>query len=187
MGGFRVDIEHAHRRNPFPQPVFVRGPVPGLRDPETEFTQHDHGYGKPLGSGDNLKCRRFVVSSGRQSIRIQNQRHVSGSIRSESSSIRRLIRAVSLRKCFSLPICFAHGFSAALASAASLSLTASVTNSRRGIPRSAALALARRKTVSGISSVVFTNKDSHIYGSKSMSLTAKQRDVAIIVVGRKNA
>jgi len=38
-----------------------------------------------------------------------------------------------------------------------LSFTASVTNSRSGIPRAAATDLARRKIVSGISKVVFTN------------------------------
>jgi len=61
-----------------------------------------------------------------------------------------------------------QGFPELLTSDASLSLRASVTNSRNGIPRAAATDLARRKTLSGISKVVFTNECSHIYGSESI-------------------
>src|SRR5260370_30571615 len=77
------------------------------------------------------------------------------------------MRSVSLRKCFSLPICLTQGFSEVLPSAASLSLTASVTTSRSGIPRLAAVILARRKMRSGISKVVFMTLCSHIYGRSS--------------------
>src|SRR5215470_1199490 len=77
----------------------------------------------------------------------------------------RLILLVSLRRWRSLPNAVIQGFSAALLSAVSLSLTSSVTNSRKGIPRSAAADLARRKMGSGISSVVFTHVSSHIYGN----------------------
>src|SRR5579862_7911884 len=48
---------------------------------------------------------------------------------------------------------------------ASFSWTASVTNWRRGIPRSAAFTLAFRRIGSGISRVVFMTPCSHIYGT----------------------
>ncbi|MSV34399.1 MAG: hypothetical protein EXQ47_02205 [Bryobacterales bacterium] len=62
------------------------------------------------------------------------------------------------------PANFIHGFSPDTGAAASFSSTASVTNCRSGIPRSAAFTLAFRKIGSGISSVVFTTSSSHIYG-----------------------
>src|SRR5712675_346125 len=114
---------------------------------------------------DDFNGRRFTVGGSRQDVGIQDQRHISVSIFSESFSIRALMRAVSFRKRFSLPICLTQGLPSDLALAASLSLTASVTNSRRGMPRSAATDLARRKMVSGISSVVFIKLCSHIYGN----------------------
>src|ERR1700730_13769392 len=67
-----------------------------------------------------------------------------------------LIRAVSLRKSFSLPMCFIQGFWPVPVDVFNLSSTASVTNCRRGMPRSAAFDFARRKIVSGISNLVFT-------------------------------
>src|SRR5258708_23196951 len=90
----------------------------------------------------------------------------------------RLMRAVSLRICFRLHICFTQGFWLALALDASVYLTASVTNSRSGIPRCAATDLARRKTVSGISNVAFTQACSHIYGSKSTDRSEVTEDRA---------
>jgi hypothetical protein len=45
-----------------------------------------------------------------------------------------------------------------------LSVTASVTKARSGMPRWAATDLARRKMGSGISRVVFTLPESNIYG-----------------------
>src|SRR4029077_17372908 len=93
----------------------------------------------------------------------------------------RLMRAVSLRKCFSLPICFTQGFWLALALDARLSLTASVTNSRSGIPRCAATDLARRKTVSAISNVVFTRARAHKYGSKSTDRSEVTEDRVTVV------
>src|SRR5262249_43788565 len=64
--------------------------------------------------------------------------------------------------------------SEALECALNFSLTASVTNSRNGIPRSAARDFARRKMLSGISNVVFIyslnlDRCSHIYGSESIA------------------
>ena len=58
-----------------------------------------------------------------------------------SSWTMRLIRTVSLRKCRSLPKAAIPGI-AVRSVAASLSFTAWVTNSRNGIPRSAAADLA---------------------------------------------
>src|SRR5271163_4345345 len=66
-----------------------------------------------------------------------------------------LMRAVSLRKCFSPPASFNQGCLPGAGLSFNLSSTASVTNCRKGMPRSAALDLARRKMASGISSVVF--------------------------------
>src|SRR3981189_1022342 len=114
---------------------------------------------------DDFKGGRFTVGGSRQGAGIQNQRHISVSIFSKSFSIRALMRAVFFRKRFSLPICLTQGLPSDLALAASLSSTASVTNSRRGMPRSAAPDFARRKMVSGIFSVVFIKLRSHIYGN----------------------
>jgi hypothetical protein len=77
------------------------------------------------------------------------------------------MRSVSLCKRFNFPIRFTQGFSPDWVSAASLSLTASVTNSRNEILRAAATYLARRSTESGISSVVLIVPCSDIYGSGS--------------------
>src|SRR5712672_195309 len=118
---------------------------------------------------DDFNGRRFTVGGSRQRVGIQNQRHISVSIFSESFSIRALMRAVSFRKRFSLPICLTQGLPSDLALAASLSLTASVTNSQSGMPRSAATDLARRKMVSGISSVVFIKLCSDTYGNTQVS------------------
>src|SRR5882762_2365560 len=79
----------------------------------------------------------------------------------------RLILAVSLWRRRSLPKVFIQGFSAECGGVLSLSWTASVTNWRNGIPRSAATDFTRRKIGSGISSVVFMYIFSHIYGSES--------------------
>src|SRR5208283_2585993 len=160
MSGLFVDVEYGDGRNPLSEPALITCSVPGLCDTEAVFTEHNHGNRHVFRAGNDFEGGRIVVGSGRQCVRIQNQRrvrqrHIPGSIFSESSSIRRLIRAFSLRKCFSLPMCLTQGFSEAFASDASLSLTASVTNSRKGIPRSAATDLARRKMGSGISNVVF--------------------------------
>jgi hypothetical protein len=64
VGGLVVDVEHTDGRNPFPEPVFVTCPVPGLGDPKTVFTQDNHGNGKTISTGDNLKGGRIVVGSG---------------------------------------------------------------------------------------------------------------------------
>src|ERR1700722_7956699 len=67
----------------------------------------------------------------------------------------RLILAVSLRKSRSLPNVFIQGLLSLSPWARSLSDSASETSARKGIPRSAATVLARRKMASGISNVVF--------------------------------
>src|SRR5712671_719774 len=118
--------------------------------------------------------RSIPVGSSGQGVGIQDQRHISVSnisvsIFSESFSMRALMHAVSFRKRFSLPICLIQGLPSDLALAASLSLTASVTNSRSGMPRSAATDLARRKMLSGIPSVVFIKLCSHTYGNTQVS------------------
>src|SRR6266404_1557340 len=78
----------------------------------------------------------------------------------------RLILAVSLRRWRSLPKLFIQGLLLVLCSERNLSAKASEINALRGIPRSAATDLARRKMPSGISKVVFFIAPlSHIYGS----------------------
>ena len=166
MSRFVVDVQHSDGGAPLPEPGFIARSVTRLRDAKAIFTEYDHGYSQAFSPSDDIHRRWIMLCSGRQSVGVKDQRHISTSIRSESSSIKRLIRAVSLRRCRSLPMCLTQGFSELLASEASLSLTASVTNSRSGIPRAAATDLARRKTGSGISRVVFTKTCSHIYGSK---------------------
>jgi len=74
---------------------------------------------------------------------------------SKASSMILVIRTVSLRKSFSLPMCFIQGFWPVAGAVLNLTSTASVTNCRRGMPCSAAFDFARRKMVSGISNVVF--------------------------------
>src|SRR6266404_5661985 len=78
----------------------------------------------------------------------------------------RLILAVSLRRWRSLPKLFIQGLLLLLCSERNLSAKASEISALRGIPRSAARDLARRKMLSGISKVVFFIEPlSHIYGS----------------------
>src|ERR1700733_3067266 len=89
----------------------------------------------------------------------------------------RLILVVSLWRWRSLPKVFIQGFSAERGGALSLSWTASVTNWRNGIPRSAAIDFARRKIGSGISSVVFMHLCSHIYGGESMNYVGSLRQM----------
>ena len=79
----------------------------------------------------------------------------------------RWILAVSRRSGRSCPKPFIHGawsLSEAAGRPESFSWRASVTKALRACPRSAAFALARRNTESGISRVVFTSPYSHIYG-----------------------
>jgi hypothetical protein len=59
-----------------------------------------------------------------------------------------------LRRCFSPPASFIQGCLPGAGLAFSLSSTASDSNCRKGIPRSAARDFARRKIASGFSSVV---------------------------------
>src|SRR5690242_607706 len=166
LSSLLVKVEHGHGGNPFLEPVLVARSMAGLRNAETVFAQDNYWHCDSFRFRNDRERRRISISGSRQSVRVQNQCQVSASICSESSSIIRLMRAVSRCRCFSLPMCFTQGFPAPLVEAASLSLTASVTNSRRGIPRSAATDLARRNTASGISKVVFIVEVSHIYGSR---------------------
>src|SRR5215470_4858964 len=128
------------------------------------FSEYDHWNGQLLRFAKYGFKRRFTLGHGREPVGVQDHKRSSASTCSNSSSTIRLILLVSLRRWRSLPNAFIHGFSAALFSVTSLSFTASVTNSRKGIPRSAAADLARRKIESGISRVVFIQEWSHIYG-----------------------
>src|ERR1700687_4693979 len=83
----------------------------------------------------------------------------------------RLILAVSVCRCRSLPNVFIQCLLSVSPWARSLSASASETSARKGIPRSAATVLARRKMASGISNVVFIKPCSHIYGSASTGAT----------------
>ena len=95
------------------------------------------------------------------------------------------MRAVSFRRWRSLPTSFAFILSCVGDLPSSFSATASLTNWRNGTLCSAAFALARRKTASGISSVVFTPASSHIYGRRSSRVPStclkRGRDNAIPV------
>src|SRR5579863_2909188 len=155
MSRLLVNVQYNHHRDPFPEPTLIAHPMAGLGDSEPVLGQDDHWNCDAFDLADVRNNGSFAVGNCGQGVRVQNQRHISGSIFSVSSSIRRSRRSVSLCKCFSRPISFSQGFSLTRASVASLSFTASVTNSRKGIPRAAATDLARRKTGSGISSVVF--------------------------------
>src|SRR6266576_1222853 len=85
-----------------------------------------------------------------------SEAHISESTTSNVSSITLLIRCVSLCRSLSLPTCFIHGLRPDVDEDFNLSSTASVTNCRRGTPCAAAFDFARRKIMSGISRVVFT-------------------------------
>src|SRR5947209_20050228 len=71
---------------------------------------------------------------------------------------------LTLRTPLSLPICLIQGRRLAIEAFFSLSRRASVTNWRSDIPSLAALDLARRTMLSGISSVVFMSRYSDILG-----------------------
>jgi hypothetical protein len=64
LSGFIIDVEHTDGRDPFPEPLFVTCPVPGLGYPKTVFTYDNHGNGKTISTGDNCKGGRIVVGSG---------------------------------------------------------------------------------------------------------------------------
>src|SRR6266480_2122308 len=83
--------------------------------------------------------------------------HISESTISNVASITLFIRCVSLCRSLSLPTCFIHGLRPDVREDFNLSSTASVTNCRRGTPCAAAFDFARRKIMSGISRVVFTD------------------------------
>src|SRR5215470_6835122 len=140
------------------------------------FSEYDHWNGQLLRFAKYGFKRRFTLGHGREPVGVQDHKRSSASTCSNSSSMIRLIFLVSLRRWRSLPNAVIQGFFAALFSARSLSFTASVTNSRKGIPRSAAVDLARRKMGSGISRVVFMEVWSHIYGrSVNRCLLFRQR------------
>src|SRR6266700_2295879 len=138
------------------------------------FAQDNHRYGDLGGFAKEGLKRRFALGQGRKSVGVQNHRRSSGSICSNSRSIRRLILAVSGRKCRSLPKAAIQGLPRPF-SAWSLSATASETKAQKGIPRSAARDLARRKMLSGISRVVFMALFSRIYGRGSKKSLLHQK------------
>src|SRR5665213_4183288 len=149
-----VHGQHAATGGHFRKPSFITRPVTRLRDSIsilTEDNDRDRKLRRPV--KDRLQFR-VAVCHGRQPVRIEYQCQSSGSIRSNSSSTIASIRAVSARKLRSLPNDFSHGL-ALPPETRSFSASASVTNSRRGTPRSAASDFARLKSKSGISRVVF--------------------------------
>src|ERR1700687_3429385 len=85
-----------------------------------------------------------------------------------SSSMIRLSLAVSLCRSRSLPNVSIQGLLSLSRRRRSLSTSASETSARKGIPRSAATVLARRKIASGISNVVFMKSLSHIMGTEAV-------------------
>src|SRR5262249_38211852 len=134
----------------------------------------NHRDSNMVGVIENINRIRHIVGHGGEGVGIEDQSKSSGSIFSNSSSMIRLMRSVSLCRCLRPPASLVQGFSEALECALNFSLTASVTNSRNGIPRSAARDFARRKMLSGISNVVFIyslnlDRCSHIYGSESIA------------------
>src|SRR5262249_55069031 len=139
--------------------------VAGVPNSVSVFSEHNHRNSEVIRFAKQGLNGRFALHQGREPVGIQDHKWSSASTCSNSSSMIRLILAVSLRRWRSLPNAVIQGFSDALVSATSLSFTASVTNSRKGMPRSAAADLARRKMGSGISRVVFIQIWSHFYGS----------------------
>src|SRR5713226_4124772 len=143
----------------------------GLGDPKAIFPYDNNRESYLLGASQNPnKAWMFLRGSGKR-VRVQDQlrlsgAHISGSTFSNASSITLLIRRVSLRKSFNLPMCFIQARWPSAGATFSLSSTASVTNCLSGMPCSAAFDFARRKTVSGISKVVFMDTISHIYGRR---------------------
>src|ERR1700692_1790173 len=81
----------------------------------------------------------------------------------------RLILAVSLCRSRSLPNVFIQGLLSLSPWARSLSDSASETSARKGIPRSAATVLARRKMASGISKVVFMSHAPIFMGASQLA------------------
>ncbi len=63
--GVIVDVEHSHRSGPFPEPVLIAYPVPGLRDAKPVFTQDNRRNRQTLGPGDDFESRRFAFCGGR--------------------------------------------------------------------------------------------------------------------------
>jgi len=58
-----VDVEHSHGRDPFLEPVFITGPVSGLRDAKTVFAENDDGNGEAFGAANNFECGRIMLGS----------------------------------------------------------------------------------------------------------------------------
>src|SRR5690348_3664627 len=152
-----VHIQNLKFRQIFGQPLFILSSVTRNRNAITIFAENDHRNRELVCLPKQRLDTLFAFSQSRKGVRVENQRLSSGSICSNSSSMRLLTRLLSLRKCLNLPKASIQGASIGVDRAASFSLTASVTNSRKGIPRSAATDFARRKMASGISSVVFMN------------------------------
>src|SRR6266436_9398415 len=120
-------VEHSRIGDKIIQPARIANSVARLGDPVTILSQHDHGQDQliRLGQGPN-QCGVFI-GGRRKCVGIENHSQFSGSTCSKVPSMIRLIRSVSLCKCFSLPICFSHGFVPGVLSTLSLSSTASVT------------------------------------------------------------
>ena len=58
-----VDVEHSDGRDPFLEPVFITGPVAGLRDAKTVFAKNDDGNGEVFGAGNDFECGRIMLGS----------------------------------------------------------------------------------------------------------------------------
>src|SRR5437660_6723094 len=83
-----VDIQYSHRGNPLAKPVLIILSMPGLRDTQPILRHNNYRNGQTLGAGGYFQRPRFAVRGSRQGVRIQDQRHISTSIFSKSSSIR---------------------------------------------------------------------------------------------------
>src|SRR5713226_5188588 len=171
MGSFLDDIQDPAVRKEAVQPPLIARPMAGLRNPKAILPNDNNGQSELRGASQNSNNAGMLLRCRGKRIRVQDQSrltgvHISGSTFSNASSITLLIRRVSLRKSFNLPMCFIQGLWPSAGATFSLSSTASVTNCLRGMPCSAAFDFARRKIVSGISKVVFMDTISHIYGRR---------------------
>src|SRR6266487_4272996 len=160
--------KHVPERTATRQPCFILMPATGGRDAEAVISQHNDRNVKLVGSSDLLHNWRNAIRKCRERIRIENHCRSSGSMFSNSASITRSILRFSLWRCFNPGgQCHPWFLSPAVAIyARNLLRQGFLDKLLERVPCRAAVAFALRKSASGISSVVFTNDCSHIYGRR---------------------
>src|SRR5205823_896089 len=121
-----IHIQNPAVENQTFQPALISRLVTRLRNAIPIFTYSQNRKRHFIGMCEDRNHGWIMIRNRRDRIRIQDQRHISGSMCSKAPSMTSLIRSVSWCRSFSLPTCFIQGFWPLPEDACNFSSTASV-------------------------------------------------------------